>query len=159
MRKFRNCSSNSEDPKIYNIFSVRLSQSKDEKYKKCISIITAQNNNSDEYSTLLDIRFYKNNISTNKGVYLTEKEYNWLVENLRNLTDEKEYTDPSDNPLSVTSFKIIPSDENKVLLTQCYNGRKQKVFLLEHEINTILNMYPSFDKIIDVFERSLISEL
>jgi len=72
------------DVEIFNIFGAILSTAKSGRKRKAITIVSAKCSNLEQTEIFADIRVYKNGLSIDKGVYLSEKEYNWICNQLKN---------------------------------------------------------------------------
>ena len=153
---------NGTEVEFYDIFGVILSVSKAGRKKKAITIVSAKYPQLEKTKIYADIRVYKNGISTKRGVYLNEKEYNWVCTQLKSQVTVKihcpDYDDMNEpNFIGTGDIKLSPKRHGRVKLSQTYIGRKKSINLGPKEIFNMVTNYSTFDKIIDVIENHILN--
>ena len=126
---------------------------------QALTITTTESKDRNKENLYVDIRQYDNNISTSRGVYLTEKEYNWLCAKLKEgVLETQVFPEIIENTLNTKGFQIIPRCFDKVMLSQIYRGQPMNIILSKSTINKIIKNYSSMDDVIGVIESRLLKK-
>lgn len=146
---------NNKEIHIYDIFGIKISTCKAKNLVKSITVLSAFPKGEQNGYNYLDIRMYFNDVATERGAMLTEKEYNWLIKKLQNPISDKIICPISSfNILETKELEIHPS-RNGVILQQNYGGKYHSIYLFDFEIEYIVKNFDTFDKILGVFEYNI----
>ncbi len=145
------------------IMGLKLSTSEHGNDSIALSFLTTDRQDIETNRLFIEIRRYVSNRSSANGVFLTEKQYNWMISKLvesKELEVRKtyKYKISEDNSAIFENLKISPKKKRGYELSQQFLYLDYKIVLSEKEIDQLIEQYTSFDKILDIFESQLIEK-
>ena len=142
---------------------LKLSTSEQGNDSIALTFLTTDRQDIETNRLYIEIRRYVSNRSSANGVFLTEKQYNWMISKLaESKTLERrrtyEYTIREDDSVLFENLRISPKKKCGYELSQQFLFMPYKIVLSEKEIDQLIEQYNSFDKILDIFESQLIKK-
>ena len=145
----------------HEIMGLKFWKSEDGKKSKALTFLTNTKSQVEECELFLEIRSYMSDKACEDGVFLTEKQYNWMMEKLIESQSQKRrkkytYDDKESNSMEIYDFKLTPKYFGGYELSQRLRFYPYTFKLSKKDIDILIKDFSTFDKILDVFETILI---